>query len=57
MMKDGISKHNSQLSVLSRAFSPRAIEKSKLLKYYGLHVRHFHGKNWNRGTDLTLTIC
>ena len=29
MMKDGISKHNSQLSVLSRAFSPRAIEKSK----------------------------
>ena len=29
MMKDGISEHNSQLSVLSRAFSPRAIEKSK----------------------------
>ena len=54
MMKDGISKQNSQLSVLSRAFSPPAIEKSKTTEVLWSTCTSFSWKKLEPGNGLNI---
>ena len=59
MMKDGISKHNftSKRSFTSVFSTCDWEEQKKTTEVLWFTCTSFRWENWNRGTDLTLTIC